>query len=99
MALVRLEPLMVARPSRASRPGTGMPARSSARAAGIRSPSRKASPSPIISSAIWLIGARSPHAPTEPFSHTTGVTPRLSISTSVCGDLGAARRVAAWRGR
>ena len=30
------------------------------------------SPSPINANAIWDIGAKSPHAPTEPFSHTTG---------------------------
>ena len=29
------------------------------------------------------MGARSPQAPTEPFSHTTGVTPLLSMSTKV----------------
>jgi hypothetical protein len=29
------------------------------------------------------MGAKSPLAPTEPFSQTTGVTPLLSISTSV----------------
>ena len=34
-------------------------------------------------SASWAIGARSPHAPTDPFWHTTGVTPLLSISMNV----------------
>ena len=60
-----------------------MPARSMASRPGSRSPSYHASPSPISSSAIWAIGARSPLAPTDPFWHTTGVTPRLSSSTSV----------------
>ena len=31
---------------------------------------------------MWASGARSPLAPTEPWHGTTGVTPRLRISTS-----------------
>ncbi len=83
IAVNRFEPLMVARPSRACRPGTGNagpPQRLRSRQQFAR---YQACPSPIIRSAICDIGARSPQAPTEPFWQTYGVTPRLSISTSV----------------
>jgi hypothetical protein len=83
MAVRTLEPLMAARPSRASKVMTGMPALSIAALPGIRSPSKKASPSPISTRAIWAMGERSPQAPTEPLSYMTGVTPRLSISMKV----------------
>ncbi len=79
--MIRLLPLMAARPSRALSPGTGMPAFFMAAAPLRRSPSKKASPSPISSSAIWLMGARSPQAPTLPLLQTTGVTPLFSMST------------------
>ena len=84
IAVRRFEPLIVARPSRAIRPGTGIPAFSIATFPGSRSPRYVASPSPSSRSATCDIGARSPQAPTEPFWQTTGVTPLLSISTSVC---------------
>ncbi len=83
MAVRRFEPLIVESPSLALRPGTGMPALLRASLPGSSSPSKNASPSPIMRSAIWDIGARSPHAPTEPFWQTAGVTPLLSIATSV----------------
>jgi len=35
----------------------------------------------ISESAIWLMGERSPQAPTLPFSQTTGVTPAFSMAT------------------
>ena len=83
IAVRKLEPLIVARPSRARRPGIAIPARSIATRPGSRSPAYHASPSPMRSSAICAIGARSPLAPTEPRWQTTGVTPRFRSSTRV----------------
>ena len=74
----KFEPLIAARPSRAQSPGIGIPASRIASAVGARRPPKKQSPSPISESAIWLIGARSPQAPTLPLLQVTGVIPALS---------------------
>ncbi|MNE28375.1 hypothetical protein D3C80_1218130 [compost metagenome] len=72
-------PLISARPSLAARTTGVRPAFASASADAIRSPAKKASPSPIIEAAIWASGARSPEAPTEPFSGMTGMTSFASM--------------------
>ncbi len=51
---------------------------------GILSPLYIASPSPIIVKTIWDKGAKSPDAPSEPFSGIIGCTPLFIISTKVC---------------
>ncbi len=48
----------------------------------MRAPSTNTSPTPIIAAATWASGARSPDAPTEPWSGTTGTSPRASIASS-----------------
>ena len=47
----------------------------------------------MVVSARWASGARSPLAPTDPFSGITGVTPRFNISTSVSTTIGATAAV------
>ena len=58
----------------AERDGMQAPALASASAAGIARPSTMIAPTPIIAAAIWLSGARSPLAPTEPSSGISGST-------------------------
>ncbi len=67
-------PLISARPSLARSATGASPARSNASAVGSTAPSGPhTSPSPTRASAQWLSGARSPLAPSEPCSRTTGV--------------------------
>ena len=74
-------PFTRARPSFASSTTGSSPARRSASRPGSRSPRKNASPSPISTRARCARGARSPLAPTEPFSGTTGMTSRSSSAT------------------
>ena len=75
-------PLMSARPSLAMSVSGSMPAAAIATAAGTRAPSCSCtSPSPSSASAQCASGARSPLAPSEPCSGTTGVRPALSSAT------------------
>ena len=46
------------------------------------------SPSPISASATWASGARSPLAPSDPCSRTTGVMPALSMASSASATSG-----------
>ena len=95
-------PLTSARPSLAVSVTGSMPASASASAAGRRRPSRSCtSPSPISASAQWASGARSPLAPSEPCSGTTGVTPAFSSAAIVSATSGRApvRPVASVRRR
>ena len=81
-------PLSSARPSFGPSTSGVRLARASAASAGMRAPSRKASPTPSIAAVMCASGARSPDAPTEPCFGTTGSTPRSSIccmKASVCG--------------
>ena len=65
------------------------PASRNAAAAATRSPSApSAQPSPTRHSATCASGARSPLAPSEPYSGTYGVTPALSKSSSACATPG-----------
>ena len=59
------------------------------------------SPSPISASAQWASGARSPLAPSEPCSGTTGVTPALRSAAIVSATSGRApeRPIASVRAR
>ena len=89
-------PLMSARPSLARRVTGSMPAAASA-SPSAESPARShTSPSPIRARAPWARGARSPLAPSEPCSRTTGVIPALSRarcrSTTLGPDPGVAHR-------
>ncbi len=83
-ACIACVPFTSARPSLASGTSAERPTFCSAAAPGMRvnSGPTKASPSPIITSARCASGARSPDAPTEPFSGMTGTTPRISICRS-----------------
>ncbi len=84
-------PLISARPSFGPSTGGSIPACASASAAGTaRSPSPRTSPSPIIARAQWASGARSPLAPREPCSGTTGSRPTLSIASIVSASSGLA---------
>ena len=74
-------PLMSPSPSFGPRMTGASPARSSATRAGSRTPSKPASPSPIRVAAICASGARSPEAPTDPCTGTTGVTLRARQSS------------------
>ena len=68
-------PLISASPSLGPSVTGVRPACARASAAVMRVPPSIASPSPIIVSAMCASGARSPEAPTEPCTGTTGVTP------------------------
>ena len=84
-------PLISARPSFGPSTGGSIPARSSAAAAGTgRSSASSTSPSPSIASAQWASGARSPLAPSDPCSGTTGSSPSASIATIVSASSGRA---------
>ena len=90
-------PLISARPSLAISVTGSMPASASACAAGTGVPPGSAtSPSPISTSAQCASGARSPLAPSEPCSGTTGVIPALSsasiVSATTRAGAGAAHR-------
>ena len=88
-------PLMRARPSLARSVTGARPARASASAVGSTPPSAAhTSPSPISASAQWLSGARSPLAPSEPCSRTTGVMPCVQQRELQVDDLRAGARVA-----
>ena len=76
-------PLISARPSFAPSAIGLKPAFAKASAAGMRSPSKIASPSPIIAAVICASGARSPDAPTDPWLGITGVTFLASMFSSI----------------
>ena len=67
-------PLSSANPSFGPSTSGATPARASPCNAGTRTPSTQASPTPISTALRCASGARSPDAPTEPFSGTTGST-------------------------
>ncbi len=74
-------PLMSARPSfSASATGSQADGAQRVAGAGARPTASRTNPSPVIASAQWASGARSPEQPSEPCSWTTGVRPALSIS-------------------
>src|SRR2546430_163829 len=54
----------------------------------LRSPLRSTSPSPISNRPRWAEGARSPLAPSDPFSGTQAQTSRFSSSTSRSATFG-----------
>ena len=84
-------PLISASPSLAISVTGSMPASPSACAAGTGVPPGSAtSPSPISTSAQCASGARSPLAPSEPCSGTTGVIPALSSASIVSASSGRA---------
>ncbi len=72
-------PLMSASPSFAASAMGARPAARSAAAPGSTAPPTSASPSPSITAAMCASGARSPLAPTDPWTGTTGTTPAASI--------------------
>jgi hypothetical protein len=80
-----LAPFVIASPSLAPSVSRGISARAIASEARSRSPRNHASPAgpSMITSPRWLSGARSPDEPQLPCEGTTGVTPALSIATSV----------------
>ena len=80
-AVMNCVPLMSASPSFCVSSRVGMPAARIASAPLISSPRYAALPRPSSGSTMCARGTRSPLAPSEPFSGTSGVTPRLSIST------------------
>ena len=88
MPVITLEPLMVARPSRASNSIGSSPLAARASRAGKMFPSRYMSPSPMRVSDICDRGARSPQAPTLPRLHITGVRPALRILAICCSTTG-----------
>ena len=83
-------PLVRAKPSFSTNCRGSMPARARASAAPIAPSSVNTSPSPIRTSAAWASGARSPLAPREPCSGTTGTTPALIRRTSDSATCGLA---------
>ena len=52
------------------------------------SPATSTSPSPMSASAQWASGARSPLAPSEPYSGTTGVMPAFRSAAIVSATIG-----------
>ena len=82
-ACIACVPLSSASPSFACSSTGFSPARRSASRLSIRSPSKNASPSPIKLNARCASGARSPLAPTEPFSGITGETWWFNSSQSI----------------
>ena len=70
-------PLRSASPSFASRTSGSRPTSRSATSAGTCCPPSSTRPRPMSGSARWASGARSPDAPTEPCSGTTGWMPRV----------------------
>ena len=84
-------PLISARPSFAVRVTGSMEAAASPSAAGTRSPlGVNTSPSPISARPQWASGARSPLAPSEPCSGTTGSSPAASSASIVSATIGRA---------
>ncbi len=75
-------PLISASPSFAASVIGASPAAASASAPGSTRPPYSACPAPSIAAAMCASGARSPEAPTEPWTGTTGVTARSSIPCS-----------------
>ena len=74
-------PLMRARPSLASSSIGSRSSAASAAAAEMSAPPTSTLPSPSRARAAWAKGARSPEAPSDPYSCTAGVIPALSIAT------------------
>ena len=84
-------PLIRARPSLAVSVSGSIDAAASASAAGTRSPAAvQTSPSPISARPQWASGARSPLAPSEPCSGTTGSSPAASSASIVSATIGRA---------
>ena len=84
-------PLISARPSLAVSVSGSIDASASASAAGARSPEPvHSSPSPISARPQWASGARSPLAPSEPCSGTTGSRPAASSASIVSATTGRA---------
>ena len=79
-----LLPLIKANPSLASSSKGFNPILSKADFESTIFPSTNISPSPISANAICDIGAKSPQAPTDPFSQTTGVSLLFSESKRYC---------------
>ena len=95
-------PLMSARPSLARSVTGSRPSAASASRVGPSRPSRShTSPSPIRARAQWASGARSPLAPSEPCSRTTGVMPAPSRASCRSTSSGRApeRAIARLRAR
>ena len=92
MASMPSVPLMSARPSFAISVTGSMAAARMATAAGRGSSSFgvSSSPSPMRARAQWASGARSPLAPTEPCSGTSGVRPAFSRARIVSASSGRA---------
>ena len=89
-------PLISASPSFARSATGASPARGERRrrSATVAPSASHTSPSPISASAQWLSGARSPLAPSEPCSRTTGVRPwrsSASCRSTSCGSGARAR--------
>jgi len=82
MAVMPCVPLTRARPSLASSTSGSRPHRRRASMAGSSSPARRTSPSPMTGRARCASGARSPEAPSDPCSGTTGRRSLSSISTN-----------------
>ena len=89
-------PLISARPSLAleRRAARSRPRRAPRPPGTVARPSRAPRPRRSARSAQWASGARSPLAPSEPCSGTTGVRPALSSASDRLGDLRAGARVA-----
>ena len=83
-------PLISARPSFARRVSGSISASARASAAGRRAPSSSTSPSPIRTRAQCARGARSPLAPSEPCSGTTGVMPAFNSRNMASATSGLA---------
>ena len=81
IASIPCVPLTSARPSLALSSSGSSPAERRTSPAGLGSPSTSSSPRPTSGSARFASGARSPDAPSEPCSGTTGIRSRFSIST------------------
>src|SRR5476649_2482146 len=76
-------PLISARPSFAASTTGAMPACWSASVAGIITPLKRTSPTPMMASVMCDSGARSPDAPTEPLAGIAGMMPALYSAISV----------------
>jgi len=88
MADMKWVPLSTARPSLAWNVTGAIPASRSASPPGSTRPLYRASPSPMSTSARWADGARSPLAPTDPFSGITGRMSRASMLSRVSTTTG-----------
>ena len=81
-AAITAVPLVSASPSLAASSTGARPARPAPPRRADAAPSNSASPRPIITSAMWASGARSPRRPASPWIGTIGCTPRSSMRSS-----------------